>query len=414
MTQRKTIDHNPQNQTRKSKFMNPKILFGAAALVALLAGCGKQAQMMQNSSAAGAVTSSSTPTAVAEGKILKVSNWPDYLPEGILADFEKETGIKVVYKTFSSNEGLHRMLSHSAMDADIVVPGSNYAAIQIGQGLLRPLDRTLIPNTKNLDPSIMKLLSSADASNAHLIPWAWGLTTVGINRTKVQAALGDLPFPDNSWDLVFNPKYTAKLKTCGIVYLDSPGDVIPAAAHYAGMPAYSNSSADHEAAAQVIRSVRGDIRRFSSDLIGDIAAGKICAALGWSGDFNQAADQARKAGSTDVIEALLPSTGALSFFDTMAIPKTAKHPNNAHAFINFMLRPENAARMVTDVGYPTGNMSVRDLVSKDIANNQTIFVSEQDIAKLLPPGPSTNIGRASMIAQYMAVAYGLPTNTAAR
>lgn len=390
--------------------MNKRTFFlTAIATAALLAGCGKQPPVKQSdagSANASGPTGSAPKNKGPEEKILRMRNWPDYLPEGILADFEKETGIKVEYKTFASNESLHAMLSDSALNDDIVVPGSNYAATQIANGWLRPLDLALIPNAKNLDPRIMKVLARADIGNVHLVPWAWGMVTVGINRTKVQAALGDTPIPANSWELLFNPKYTAKLKSCGIAFLDSPSEVIPAAAHYAGKTAYSSDPADHEAAAQVISAVRGDIKRFSSTLIEDLANGKVCATLGWSGDINQAADEARQAGSTDVIEALLPSTGAMSFFDTMAIPRTAAHPKNAHAFINFMLRPDNAARMVTEVGYPTGNIAAQALVDKSVASNPSIFVSKENIDKLVAPSPYTTKGRASMIAQYMSVAYG--------
>jgi putrescine transport system substrate-binding protein len=161
------------------------------------------------------------------------------------------------------------------------------------------------------------------------VPWAWGFTTVGINKTKAEKALGKMPMPENAWDLVFDPKYTSKLKSCGIAYLDSPTEIIPVALHYIGKDAYSNDPADYKAAAEMLAKVRKDVRLFSSTMIDDIAGGKACVAIGWSGDINIAAERAKENKSKDVIEALLPSTGALIFFDTMAITKDAKHPNNA-------------------------------------------------------------------------------------
>ena len=178
---------------------------------------------------------------------------------------------------------------------------------------------------------------------------------MGINKTKVEKALGKMPMPENAWDLVFKPEYTSKLKSCGIAYLDSPTEIIPVALHYIGKDAYSNDPADYKAANEMLSKVRKDVRLFSSTMIDDIAGGKACVAIGWSGDINIAAGRAKENKSKDVIEALLPSTGALIFADTMAVTKDAKHPNNAAAFIDFYLRAENAARMSNEMNYPTGN-----------------------------------------------------------
>lgn len=375
---------------------------------AALSGCNQPTTAAESQVSAGKTTAAVTPATGEEEKVLRIRNWPDYLPEGILEEFELQTGIKVDYKTFASNEDALALVAKGTSDADIVVPSSPFAALLINQGLAQPLDRSLIPNAKHLDPLIMRLLNIADPGNAHLIPWAWGFTTVGINRNQVKAALGGTPMPANSWELVFNPTYTSKLKNCGIAFLDSPSEVIPAAAHYAGKAAYSNAPADHQAAAEVIRAVRGDIRKFSSDLIDELASGKLCAVMGWSGDINQAALQAARAGSPDTIEALLPSTGGVAFFDTMVILKSSKHPKNAHAFIDFMLRPENAARIVNEIGYATGNVAARSLVDKFVAGNPSIFMSEDNINKLAVPGPYTMNARASMVTEYLRVAYDVP------
>ena len=318
------------------------------------------------------------------------------MPEGLIAAFEKETGIKVNYDTFETNEALHAKLVAGHTGYDIVVPGSVFAKPQIAGGLLQPLNKAQIPNLANLDPVLMGTLDKADPGHQYLVPWAWSFTTVGINKTQVTKALGGMAMPDNAWDLVFNPQYTSKLKACGIAYLDSPTEIIPAALHYIGKDAYSNDPADYAAATAMLAKVRKDVRLFSATMIDDLAGGKACVAVGWSGDINIAANRARDNGAKDVIEALLPSTGALIFFDTIAIPKDAKHPGNAHAFIDFYLRAENAARMSNEMTYATGNKAAVPLVKPEIAANKSIFVESAYFAKMVPPSSFSNEAREAL------------------
>ena len=314
-------------------------LISTAALVA----CGKKEEAAATATAAAAAASAASVTAAAasavaaapagpvldDEKVLNIYNWPDYVPEGMIAAFEKETGIKVNYDTFETNEALHAKLVAGNTGYDIVVPGTVFAKPQIAAGLYQELDKAKIPNYGNLDPAVMQVLTKADPDNKHLVPWAWSFTTVGINKTKAEAALGGMAMPENAWDLVFKPEYTSKLKKCGIAYLDSPTEIIPVALHYIGKDAYSNDPTDYKAATAMLAKVRKDVRLFSSTMIDDIAGGKACVSIGWAGDINIAAGRAKENGSKDVIEALLPSTGALSFFDTMAVTKDAKHPKNA-------------------------------------------------------------------------------------
>ena len=335
-----------------------------------------------------------------EEKVLNIYNWPDYIPEGMLAAFEKETGIKVNYDTFETNEALHAKLVAGKTGYDIVVPGAVFAKGQIEAGLLQPLNKQAIPNLKNLDPAIMSTLTKADPDNRYLVPWAWGFTTVGINETKVKAALGATPMPANTWELVFNPTYTSKLKSCGIAYLDSPTEILPVALHHMGKDPYSSTPADYDAAAAMLAKVRGDIRVFSSTMIDDIASGKACVAIGWSGDINIAAARAEENGSKDVIRATLPSTGALIFFDNMAITKDAKHPGNAHRFIDFYLRAENAAAMANEMSYPTGNTAAMPSIDEAIAKNETIFVQPDYMAKMIRPSSFSNEARQALANAY--------------
>jgi putrescine transport system substrate-binding protein len=371
--------------------------FALSALV--LAGCGKKEEPPAPVAAPAPVASA--PVVVnTEEKVLNIYNWPDYVPEGMIAAFEKETGIKVNYDTFETNEALHAKLVAGNTGYDIVVPGSVFAKPQLEGGLLQALDKTKIKNLANLDPAIMATLAKADPGNKHLVPWAWGFTTVGINKTKVAKALGKTPMPENAWDLVFKPEYTSKLKSCGIAYLDSPTEIIPVALHYIGKNAYSNDVADYKLATDMLAKVRKDVRIFSSTMIDDIAGGKACVAIGWSGDINIAANRAKENKSKDEIESLLPSTGALIFFDTMALTKDAKHPNNAQAFIDFYLRPENAALMTNTMNYPTANKAAVEKIKPEIAGNKTIFVETDYFAKMIPPSSFTNEAREAMANAY--------------
>jgi putrescine transport system substrate-binding protein len=374
--------------------LNKHMLVVALSAVFLTA-CGKKEEPV-----VAAPEPAPAPAAPAEEAVLNIYNWPDYIPEGMVAEFEKETGIKVNYDTFETNEALHAKLVAGNTGYDIVVPGSVFAKPQIEGGLLGELDKSKIPNLANLDPEVMKVLTKADPDNKHLVPWAWSFTTVGINKTKVEKALGKTPMPANAWDLVFNPEYTKKLKSCGIAYLDSPTEIIPVALHYVGKDAYSNNPEDYKAATDMLAKVRKDIRLFSSTMIDDVAGGKACAVVGWAGDINIAAGRAKENGSKDVIEALLPSTGGLAFFDTMAVTKDAKHPNNAYKFIDFYLRPENAAKVANEMAYNTGNKAAMDKINPEIAGNKTIFVDAENMAKMVPPSSFTNEAREAMATAY--------------
>jgi putrescine transport system substrate-binding protein len=379
--------------------MMKKYLVSFALSALVLAACGKKEEPAAPAAAPASVASAPAADS-AEEKVLNIYNWPDYIPEGMLAAFEKETGIKVNYDTFETNEALHAKLVAGNTGYDIVVPGSTFAKPQIEGGMFQPLDKAKVTNLKNLDPAVMSVLTKADPDNKHLVPWAWSFTTVGINKTKVEKALGKTPMPENAWDLVFKPEYTSKLKSCGIAYLDSPTEIIPVALHYIGKDAYSNDTADYKLATDMLAKVRKDVRLFSSTMIDDIAGGKACVAIGWAGDINIAAARAKDNNSKDVIEALLPSTGALMFADTMAVTKDAKHPNNAMAFINFFLRPENAAAMANEMNYNSANLAAKDQIKPEIANNPSTFVSADYMTKMIQPSSWTNEAREAMATAY--------------
>ena len=333
-----------------------------------------------------AVFAQASATAKAEPKVLNVYNWSDYIAEDTLKNFEKETGIKVVYDNYDNNEVLHAKLIAGKTGYDIVVPSAHFAKTQIEAGLFQPLDRAQLPNWKNLDPALLEQLAKVDPGNKYLVNWLWGFVTVSINTGKVKAALGDLPMPENPWALILDPKYSSRLKACGISILDSASEVLPVVMAYAGKPPYSRDAKDYDAAAKVLAAARPNITRFSSSgYINDLANGTVCVVMGYSGDINIARRRAADSKTGQNIEALLPPGGATLFFDSMAIPKDAPHPKNAHLFIDYIMRAEVHAALTNKVFYANPNAASKKFVQKDVAENPTVFLNAADMKKLTAP-----------------------------
>ena len=346
--------------------------------------------------------------AQAEEPVLNVYNWSDYIAEDTIKNFEKETGIKVRYDNFDNNEILHAKLVAGKTGYDVIVPSSNWAKLQIDGGLLRKLDKSQIPNLKNLDPAVQSALAKMDPGNQYMVDWLWGYTTVGINVDKVKAALGSMPMPDNAWDLVFKPEYISKLKGCGVSFLDSATEVVPAVLHYLGKPAYSKNPSDYTAAVSVLKAVRPSVTLFSSSgYINDMANGSICLALGWSGDINIARQRAIEGRTGQHIQALIPKTGGVLFFDVMVIPADAAHPGNAQKWINYILRPEVHASLTNKVFYANPNAASKPFVKPEVASNPSVFLSPADMAKMAPPDSLNNDLRRLMTRTYTAFKTGL-------
>lgn len=323
-----------------------------------------------------------------EEKVLNIYNWGDYIADDTVANFEKETGIKVRYDLFDSNEALHAKLVAGMSGYDIVVPGSHFAKMQIQAGLLQTLDKSKLPNLANLDPAIQAQLAKMDPGNAHIVDWLWGYTTVGINADKVKKALGGAPLPDNAWDLVFKPEYLSKLKDCGVSFLDSPSEIMPIALKYMGKDPRSKNPDDYKAAGDMLKAVRPYVTRFSgsgSDYIDQMAKGQLCAVIGWSGDIMIAKDKSAKAKTPQNLEVLLPKTGGLLFFDTMAIPKDAKHPENAYKWINYILRPEVHASLTNKVFYANPNKAAMKFVNPALAKDKAVFPDEVALSTMIAP-----------------------------
>jgi putrescine transport system substrate-binding protein len=343
-----------------------------------------------------------------EEKVLNVYNWSNYIAPDTIANFEKETGIKVRYDVFDNNEIVHAKLVAGKTGYDIVVPSSYWAKMQADGGLLQKIDKSKIPNYKNLDPAFQAQLSKLDPGNQYMVDWLWGFNTVGINVDKVKAALGGLPMPDNAWDLIFKPEYISKLKSCGVSLLDSPTEIVPAALHYLGKSAYSKNIADYAEVPPLLKSIRPYVTLFSSSgYINDLANGSICVALGYSGDIGIARNRAIQGKTGQNIQALIPKTGGELFMDTMVIPADAPHPENAHKWINYILRPEVHASLTNSVFYANPNLAARKFVKPEIANDPVVFPSDADMKKMVQPDSLNNDIRRQMTRIYTSFKTGL-------
>jgi putrescine transport system substrate-binding protein len=284
-------------------------------------------------------------------KEVYVYNWSDYIDFKILEDFTKETGIQVIYDTYDSNDLLETKLMAGKTGYDVVVPTSNFLAREIKAGVIAPLDKSKLPNLKNVDPAIMQRMAAYDPGNAHGVVYMWGTSGIGYNVKKVAERMPNAPV--DSLALLFDPTVAAKFKDCGIMVLDAADELVPAALRYLGLNPDAKDADSIAKAEAVLMKVRPYIRKFhSSQYIEDLANGVICIAFGYSGDIVQARQRARDAKKGVEIAYSVPKEGALMWFDNFAIPKDAPNKDNAHAFINYMLRPEVIARASNAVFYP--------------------------------------------------------------
>lgn len=319
--------------------------------------------------------------AMAKDGVVNVYNWSDYIDESILADFTKETGIKVVYDVFDSNEILETKLLAGGTGYDVVVPSGTFLARQIGAGVFQKLDKSKLPNLKNMWDEVMQRTVGYDPDNAYSINYMWGTTGIGYNVGKVKAALGDVPI--DSWSLIFDPEILAKLKGCGVHMLDAPTEMLPAALNYLGKNPDSRDRGDLELAAAVLTKVRPFVEKFnSSEYINGLANGDICIAVGWSGDVFQARDRAAEADNGVEINYIIPKEGSLMWFDQMAIPADAKHVDAAHKFLNYIMRPDVIAKASNYVYYANGNKASQALLEKDVIDDPAVYPDAETSAKL--------------------------------
>jgi putrescine transport system substrate-binding protein len=325
--------------------------------------------------------------AMAEDKVVNVYNWSDYVGEGVLDDFTKATGIKVVYDVYDSMEVLETKILAGGSGYDVIVPTDRNLARLIQAGVIAPLDKSKIPNLSHQWDAIAKQLANYDPGNEHATDYMWGTTGIGYNIDKVKAVDPDAPV--DSWALIFDPKIAAKFKDCGIYFLDSPDDMLPAALAYLGLNPNSKDEAELQKAGDLLAAMTPYVQKFnSSEYINALANGDICIAVGYSGDVLQARDRAEEAKNNVEIGYSIPKEGALIWFDSFAIPADAPHKDEAAAFINFMLDPKIAARNSDYVAYANGSKDAQPLMDKDILEDPAVYPKAETFAKLFTTTPN--------------------------
>jgi putrescine transport system substrate-binding protein len=318
----------------------------------------------------------------AQERTVNFYNWSNYVAPGVLEDFTKQTGIKVVYDTFDANETLETRLLAGKSGYDVVVPTAYFLQRQITANIFQKLDKSKLPNLVNAWPEVTKRLSTYDPGNVYAANYMWGTTGIGYNVKAVQKILG----PDtriDSWDIVFKPENLARFKDCGIHMLDSADDILPAALNYLGLDPNSTKPADLEKAADIASTIRPYVRKFhSSEYLNALATGEICLVVGWSGDIMQARSRAAEAKSDVEIGYAIPKEGAQMFFDNLAIPADAKNVSEAYELINYLYRPDVAARNSNFLSYANGNLASQKLVDPKILDDKTIYPHQAMLAKL--------------------------------
>ncbi|MHB0818313.1 polyamine ABC transporter substrate-binding protein [Stutzerimonas stutzeri] len=328
-------------------------------------------------------------TVSAQAASVHIYNWSDYIGETTLEAFEKETGIKPVYDVFDANETLEAKLLAGRSGYDVVVPSNHFLGKQIRAGAFQKLDRSKLSNWDNLDPALLKQLQKNDPGNAYAVPYLWGTNGIGYNVEMVSTVLGIEKV--DSWAVIFEPESAKKLAACGIAFLDSADEMIPAVLNYLGLDPNSEDPDDYAKAAAKLQEVRPYVRYFhSSKYVSDLANGNICIAAGFSGDVFQAAARADEAGKGIDIAYAIPKEGGNLWFDMLAIPADARNAEQAHAFIDFLLRPEVIASVSDYVGYANPNSKAGELMDPEVRQDQSIYPPQNVLDRLfvnneLPP-----------------------------
>lgn len=318
-----------------------------------------------------------------------IYNWSDYIGQTTLADFEKATGIKPVQDVFDSNETLEGKLLAGRTGYDVVVPSNHFLGKQIKAGAFQKLDKSLLPNYSNLDPALMKRLEKNDPGNQYAVPYLWGTNGIGYNVEKVKAALGVDTI--DSWAVLFEPENIKKLSACGVAFLDSADEMLPAVLNYMGRDPNSTNPKDYADAEKKLLAVRPYITYFhSSKYISDLANGDICVAAGFSGDIFQAKSRAEEAGKGVALKYVIPKEGGNLWFDMLAIPKDSSNLKEAHAFINYLLKPEVIAQVSDYVGYANPNPKAGELMDQSVRTDAAVYPPQEVLDKLyvnseLPP-----------------------------
>lgn len=320
--------------------------------------------------------------AQAQERVVNFYNWSNYVAPGVLEEFTRETGIKVVYDTFDANETLETRLLAGKSGYDVVAPTAYFLQRQIAAGIFQKLDKAKLPNLANAWLEVTRRLAIYDPGNQYAANYMWGTTGIGYNVKAVQRILGSDATID-SWDIVFRPENLAKFKDCGVQMLDSADDILPAALNYLGIDPNSTKQMDLDKAADLASKIKPYVRKFhSSEYLSALATGEICLVVGWSGDIKQAQSRAAEARNGVEIGYAIPKEGAQMFFDNLAIPADAKNVAEAHELINYLYRPDVAAKNSDFLSYANGNLPSQQLIDPKIFNDKTIYPDEATLKRL--------------------------------
>jgi putrescine transport system substrate-binding protein len=311
--------------------------------------------------------------AAAQERVVNFYNWSDYIEPSVLEAFTKETGIKVRYDTFDSNDTLETKLLAGKSGYDVVVPTGYFLQRQIAAGIFQKLDKSKLSNLGNVWPDIAKRLAVYDPGNQYAVNYMWGTVGIGYNVKKAREILGADAAMD-TWDTVFKPDSLARFKACGVHMLDSSDDIVPAALHYLKLDPNSSDAKDLDKAVELLTKIRPSVRKFhSSEYLNALASGEICLVVGWSGDIKQSQKRAAEAKNGVEVGYAIPREGAQMFFDNLAIPKDAPHVAEAHALIDYLLRADVAAKNSNFVSYANGNLASQKLIDPAILSDRTVY-----------------------------------------
>jgi putrescine transport system substrate-binding protein len=343
----------------------------ALGFLSLLTACGGP-----KSPASGAENGGSADRAAARaansGKVLNLYIWSDYLAQNTLSDFEKETGIKVNVSYFDANETLETKLLAGSSGFDVVVPTASYFERQIKAGVYLTLDKSKLPNLKNMDPQLMERVAQHDPGNAHGVIYMWGTNGIGYNEKMVRQLLPDAPL--DSWRLVFDPAVASKIAKCGISVLDSPAEMLRVVLSYLGRDPNSQKPEDAAAAEETLLKIRPYIRNInSSEYIEALANGDLCVAVGYNGDILQARDRARDANKGVDVKYIVPKEGSILWFDMLAIPKDAPHPDAAYAYLNYIMEPKVTADITNFKRFANANAASAPYVLDSVKSDPAIY-----------------------------------------
>jgi putrescine transport system substrate-binding protein len=315
------------------------------------------------------------------GQALNLFIWSDYLAPTTLSDFQQQTGITVHAAYYDSNETLETKLLAGSSGYDVVVPTASYFERQIKAGVYLTLDKSKLPNLKNMDPQLMARVAMHDPDNAHGIIYMWGTNGIGYNQKMVTALMPDAPL--DSWRLVFDPAVAAKIAKCGISVLDSPAEMMRAVLNFLGKDPNSQKPEDVQAAEATLLKIRPYIRNInSSEYIEALANGDLCVAVGYNGDVLQARDRARDANKGIDIKYVVPKEGSILWFDMLAIPKDAPHPEAAYAYINYIMEPKVIADISNFKRYANANLASQPYVLESVKDDPAIYPPPQLREKL--------------------------------